>query len=138
MLYHSAVLSLSRSLFPLPPSLSLSPLSLSPSPQCQVTKCSVLVCWLGRESLQRECISLVKDLWSQGIAADLLYESIEVDSVEDIQDFCRRNFIPHVVILNDKTLLFERKQVSSLRNYILWLLNNCACLMTNLIEMQLS
>ena len=54
---------------------------------------------------------MVKDLWSQGIAADLLYESIEVDSVEDIQDFCRRNFIPHVVILNDKTLLFERKQV---------------------------
>ena len=62
---------------------------------------------------------MVKDLWSQGIAADLLYESIEVDSVEDIQDFCRRNFIPHVVILNDKTLLFERKQVSNLRNYII-------------------
>ena len=70
------------------------------------------MCWLGRESLQRECISLVKELWSQGIAADLLYESIEVDSVEDIQDFCRSNFVPHMVILNDKTLLFERKQVS--------------------------
>ena len=80
--------------------------------QCHVIKCSVLVCWLGRESLQRECVSLVKKLWSQGISADLLYESIDVDSVEDIQDFCRRNFIPHVVILNDKTLFFERKQVS--------------------------
>ena len=77
-----------------------------------MTKCSVLVCWLGRESLQRECIGLVKELWSQGIAADLLYQSLEVDSIEDIQDFCRRNFIPHIVILNDKTLLFERKQVS--------------------------
>ena len=93
-------------------SLSLSLSLINAHTQCQVTKCSVLICWLGRESLQSECISLVKELWSQGIAADLLYESIEVDSVEDIQDFCRRNFIPHVVILNDKTLLFERKQVS--------------------------
>ena len=87
-------------------------ISLSLHFQCHVIKCSVLVCWLGHESLQRECIGLVKELWSQGISADLLYESIEVDSIEDIQDFCRRNFIPHIVILNDKTLLFERKQVT--------------------------
>lgn len=79
--------------------------------KCQLTKCSVLVCWLGHESLQRECIGLVRDLWSQGIAADLLYESLELESIEDIQDFCRRNFIPNVVILNDKTLFYERKQV---------------------------
>lgn len=82
-----------------------------PSPQCPITKCSVLVCWLGRESLQAECIGLVKELWTQGIAADLVYESLELDSIEDIQEFCRRNYIPHVVILSDKTLFFERKQV---------------------------
>ena len=81
------------------------------SPQCPITKCSVLVCWLGRESLQAECIGLVKELWTQGIAADLVYESLELDSIEDIQDFCRRNYIPHVVILSDKALFFERKQV---------------------------
>ena len=79
--------------------------------QCPITKCSVLVCWLGRESLQNECIRLVKELWSQGVAADLVYESLELDSVEDIQEFCRRNFIPHVVVLSDRTLFFERKQV---------------------------
>ena len=79
--------------------------------QCPITKCSVLVCWLGRESLQNECITLVRDLWSQNIAADLLYESLEMDSIEDIQDFCRKNYIPHVVILSDKTLFYERKQV---------------------------
>ena len=79
--------------------------------QCQLTKCSVLVCWLGHESLQSECIGLVRDLWAQGIAADLLYESLELESIEDIQDFCRRHFIPNVVILSDKTLFYERKQV---------------------------
>lgn len=71
----------------------------------------MLVCWLGRESLQNECIGLVKELWSQGVAADLVYESLELDSLEDIQEFCRKNFIPHVVILSDRTLFFERKQV---------------------------
>ncbi|XP_064390621.1 eIF-2-alpha kinase GCN2-like isoform X2 [Halichondria panicea] len=76
-----------------------------------LTKCSVLVCWLGRESLQRECSQLVRDLWTQGIAADLLYESLELDNVEDIQDFCRRQFIQHIVLLTDRTLYFERKQV---------------------------
>jgi len=53
----------------------------------------------------------VKELWSQGVAADLVYESLELDSLEDIQEFCRKNFIPHVVILSDRTLFFERKQV---------------------------
>ena len=81
--------------------------------QCPlVTKCSVLVCWLGRESLQRECAQLLHDLWTQGIAADVLYESMELDSVEDIQEFCKKNFIQHMVLLTDRTLFFERKQVS--------------------------
>ena len=79
--------------------------------QCAVSKCLVLVCWLGRESLQNECIRLVRELWTQGISADLLYESLELDSIEDIQEFCRKYFIPHIVILNDKTLFYERKQV---------------------------
>lgn len=56
-------------------------------------------------------MGLVRDLWSQGIAADLVYESLELDSVDDIQDFCRKNFIPHIVILSDRTLFYERKQV---------------------------
>ena len=81
--------------------------------QCPlVTKCSVLVCWLGRESLQRECAQLLHDLCTQGIAADVLYESMELDSVEDIQEFCKKNFIQHMVLLTDRTLFFERKQVS--------------------------
>ena len=80
--------------------------------QCAVTKCSVLVCWLGgRESLQKECLGLVRDLWAQGISADILYESMDMDNIEDIQKFCREYKIPHVVVLGDKALYFERKQV---------------------------
>ena len=45
------------------------------------------------------------------MAADLVYESQELDSMEDIQEFCRRSLIPHVVVLSDKELFFERKQV---------------------------
>lgn len=76
-----------------------------------MSKCSVLVCWLGRESLQKECLGLVRDLWAHGISADLLYESMEIDNIEDIQKFCREFKIPHIVTLGDRALYFERKQV---------------------------
>lgn len=76
--------------------------------QCAVSRCSVLVCWLGRESLQKECLALVRDLWSLCISADILYESMEM---ADIQRFCKDFKIPHIVILGDRALYFERKQV---------------------------
>ncbi|CAI8051318.1 eIF-2-alpha kinase GCN2 [Geodia barretti] len=79
--------------------------------RCPVTKSSVLVCWLGHESLQAQCLKLVTQLWSHGVAADLVYENQELDSLEDIQEFCRRSLIPHIVVLSDKELFFERKQV---------------------------
>jgi hypothetical protein len=79
--------------------------------QCSITKSSALVCWLGHESLQTQCLKLVTRLWSHGVAADLVYESQELDSMEDIQEFCRRSLIPHIVVLSDKELFFERKQV---------------------------
>lgn len=50
-----------------------------------MTKSSVLVCWLGHESLQAQCLKLVTLLWSHGVPADLVYESQELDSLEDIQ-----------------------------------------------------
>ena len=68
------------------PSLSLpSPLPPSPPLQCVITKSSVLVCWLGHESLQAQCLKLVTDLWSHGVAADLIYETQDLDSMEEIQ-----------------------------------------------------
>ena len=53
----------------------------------------------------------MRDLWSQGISADIVTEALELDNIEDIQEFCRTNFIPHIVILADKSLFFERKQI---------------------------
>lgn len=79
--------------------------------QCAVSRCSVLVCWLGRESLQKECLALVRDLWSLSISADILYESMEMATINDIQRFCKDLKIPHIVILGDRALYFERKQV---------------------------
>ena len=61
--------------------------------------------------MQRECLGLVRALWAKSISADLLYDSMEKDSMEDIQQFCRSCRIPHLVVLGDKTLFFERKQV---------------------------
>ena len=43
------------------------------------------MCWLGHESLQAQCLKLVTQLWSHGVAADLVYENQELDSLEDIQ-----------------------------------------------------
>ena len=96
-----------------------------------MTKCSVLVCWLGRESLQKECLGLVRDLWAHGISADILYESMEVDSIEDVQKFCREFNIPHIVILGDKALYFERKQVSSLTRQTVNGARQCTCVLQN-------
>ena len=50
-------------------------------------------------------------MWSQGISADILYDSMEMDTIEDVQEFCRTYYIPHIVVLSDKKLFFERKQV---------------------------
>ena len=63
----------------------LSPPNPTQPSQCSITKSSALVCWLGHESLQTQCLKLVTDLWSHGVAADLAYESQELDSMEDIQ-----------------------------------------------------
>ena len=83
------------------------------------------MCWLGRESLQKECLGLVRDLWAQGISADILYESMEKDNIEDIQEFCREFKIPHLVVLGDKAPYFEWKQVrcciTLCMNKCLWL-----------------
>ena len=43
------------------------------------------MCWLGHESLQAQCLKLITQLWSHGVAADLVYENQELDSLEDIQ-----------------------------------------------------
>jgi hypothetical protein len=55
------------------------------------------VCWLGHESLQAQCLKLVTQLWSHGVAADLVYENQELDSLEDIQVVHTTCWLLHVV-----------------------------------------
>ena len=72
--------------------------------------CTALVCWLG-QSLKEECITLIRELWSQGVAADLAYESLKLDTLDDIQEFCKKQHIPYIVLITDRVLFYERKQV---------------------------
>ena len=72
--------------------------------------CTALVCWLG-QSLKEECIALTSELWSQGVAADLAYESLKLETLEDIQEFCKKQRIPYIVLITDRVLFYERKQV---------------------------
>ena len=67
------------------------------------------MCSLSRDSLHQECIKLVQELRDKGLSVDLLLESMDL---EDIQDFCRRNYIPNIIILESS--LFIRQQVSIL------------------------
>lgn len=71
-----------------------------------MSKCQALVCSLSRDSLHQECIKLVQELRDKGLSVDLLLESMDL---EDIQDFCRRNYIPNIIILESS--LFIRQQV---------------------------
>ena len=42
---------------------------------------------------------------------NLIYTLTKLTTHFDFQEFCRRNLIPHIVVLSDKELFFERKQV---------------------------
>ena len=68
------------------------------------------MCWLGRDS-QRECVELARELWSKGLAVDLLPSYMELDTMEDIQDLCRHTMVPHIVVVERSLLLSGRKQV---------------------------
>ena len=54
-------------------------------------------------------MQLVRDLWTQGVSADLLYDSMEKDNMEDVQQFCKDYKIPHLIVLGDKSLLINGK-----------------------------
>ena len=71
-----------------------------------------LICWLGHSNFSEECIQLAREMWSRGIAVDLLYHSLELETIEDIQLFCRRNMIPHIVIV-ERMLFTSRQQVAA-------------------------
>ncbi|XP_078593658.1 eIF-2-alpha kinase GCN2-like isoform X1 [Branchiostoma floridae x Branchiostoma japonicum] len=62
--------------------------------------CDILVCTIGRSSLLKERMRVVRDLWAAGLRAEILYDSMQ--SPEEIQDHCKQAGILHMVILNIK------------------------------------
>nr|XP_006824933.1 PREDICTED: eukaryotic translation initiation factor 2-alpha kinase 4-like [Saccoglossus kowalevskii] len=59
----------------------------------------ILVCVVGSKPLLKERLKVVRDLWSAGLRADLIYDSTL--SLEEIQDYCKQENIPHLVMLKD-------------------------------------
>ncbi|KAI8514991.1 Eukaryotic translation initiation factor 2 alpha kinase 4 [Branchiostoma belcheri] len=75
--------------------------AVSASESCQVpSTCDILVCTIGRSSLLKERMRVVRDLWAAGLRAEILYDSMQ--SPEEIQDHCKQAGILHMVILNIK------------------------------------
>lgn len=64
-------------------------------------RCSVLVCWTGQRNFQKECIELAKQLWDNNVNAEILYDSLQMDTVGDVQDLCVKNLIRHFVMFDD-------------------------------------
>ncbi|XP_033626734.1 eIF-2-alpha kinase GCN2-like isoform X1 [Asterias rubens] len=62
--------------------------------------CDILVCAIGSSSSLKDRIKVVRDLWANGLRADILYDSTM--SLEDIQDYCRAVNIMYLVLLKDR------------------------------------
>lgn len=43
--------------------------------------CDVLVCTIGHKPMEKERMNLVRELWSAGLKADILHETLEVCTV---------------------------------------------------------
>ncbi|OWF52320.1 Eukaryotic translation initiation factor 2-alpha kinase 4 [Mizuhopecten yessoensis] len=59
----------------------------------------ILVCTIGYNPMLKERMGVVKDLWAAGLRADILLDTLQ--SLEDIQEYCRTVGINYLVILKD-------------------------------------
>ncbi|XP_060076346.1 eIF-2-alpha kinase GCN2-like [Ylistrum balloti] len=59
----------------------------------------VLVCTIGYNPMLKERMGVVRDLWGAGLRADILLDTLQ--SIEDIQEYCRTVGITYLVILKD-------------------------------------
>ena len=57
------------------------------------------MCTIGHKPMLKERMALVRDLWTAGLKAEILLETLE--GQEEIQDFCRVQGISQLVILKD-------------------------------------
>ncbi|XP_069116071.1 eIF-2-alpha kinase GCN2-like [Argopecten irradians] len=59
----------------------------------------ILVCTIGYNPMLKERMGVVRDLWGAGLKADILLDTLQ--SLEDIQEYCRTLGITYLVILKD-------------------------------------
>lgn len=64
--------------------------------------CDVLVCSTSETSMLNERMRIVRELWSAGIPATLMYDSPAQFTLEEMQDHCRETGIPHLVFLKEQ------------------------------------
>uniref|UniRef100_A0A1X7TDC2 Protein kinase domain-containing protein n=1 Tax=Amphimedon queenslandica TaxID=400682 RepID=A0A1X7TDC2_AMPQE len=78
-----------------------------------LSKCQGLVCSLNPDiPLHDECLKLVQDLRDlKGLLVDHLYHHLEL---EDLQDFCCRRHIPHLIIIDNSLLVRNQYKLRSL------------------------
>ena len=59
---------------------------------------------------------MARDLWSKGVAVDLLHTYTELESIEDILEWCRRTLVPHVVMVERSLLLSGKVKVRTVES----------------------
>jgi translation initiation factor 2-alpha kinase 4 len=65
--------------------------------------CEVLVYSVRSEPLN-ECVQIVRDLWTAGISSQLLQNSEQLYSLDDLQTRCKDLGISHIVLLTEKVV----------------------------------
>ena len=59
----------------------------------------IVVCTVGFNPMEKERLSLTQQLLDAGFSVELLYEALEFESIEDVQNKCRQMGVPFLVIL---------------------------------------
>ena len=59
----------------------------------------VMVCSAGSNPMQTERMRIAHDLWECGIKANICYDSKDIVSLEEQQEFCKKSGIQHMVVL---------------------------------------
>ena len=62
----------------------------------------VMVCSAGRNPMQTERMRIAHDLWECGIKANICYDSKDMVSLEEQQEFCKQSGIQHIVVLKEQ------------------------------------
>lgn len=75
----------------------------------------ILVCTIGHKPMLKERMLILRDLWVAGLRADIYLEAMQTQ--EEIQEFCRCNGIPYMVILKDgdtgaKVRMIEKDRIT--------------------------